>query len=102
MEEKELKILKLNEMTELIWNIFIALFVIILIISFISGYGIWTTGAITVIFLLPVVCIISGILITILNKLNYAKTDGDWGTLDLMKSVYSIYWKEADGKFWWG
>tara|TARA_B100000676_G_scaffold238459_1_gene238859 strand:- start:332 stop:640 length:309 start_codon:yes stop_codon:yes gene_type:complete len=102
VKEKELKILKLDETTELIWNIFIALFVIILIISFISGYGIWTTGAITVIFLLPVVCIISGILITILSKLNYAETDGDWGTLDLMKSVYSIYWKEADGKFWWG
>tara|TARA_Y100001954_G_scaffold219723_1_gene254187 strand:- start:464 stop:772 length:309 start_codon:yes stop_codon:yes gene_type:complete len=102
VKEKELKILKLDETTELIWNVFIALFVIILIISFISGYGIWTTGAITVIFLLPVVCIISGILITILSKLNYAETDGDWGTLDLMKSVYSIYWKEADGKFWWG
>ena len=102
MEEKELKVLKLDEITELIWNIFIALFIIILIISFISGYGIWTTGAITVILLLPVVCIISGILITILSKLNYVKTDGDWGTLDLMKSVYSIYWKEADGRFWWG
>ena len=102
MEEKELKVLKLDEITELIWNIFIALFVIILIISFISGYGIWTTGAITVILLLPVVCIISGILITMLSKLNYVKTDGDWGTLDLMKSVYSIYWKEADGRFWWG
>ena len=102
MEEKELKILKLDEITELIWNIFIALFIIILIISFISGYGIWTTGAITVILLLPVVCIISGILITMLSKLNYVKTDGDWGTLDLMKSVYSIYWKEADGRFWWG
>ena len=102
MEEKELKVLKLDEITELIWNIFIALFIIILIISFIRGYGIWTTGAITVILLLPVVCIISGILITILSKLNYVKTDGDWGTLDLMKSVYSIYWKEADGRFWWG
>ena len=102
MEEKELKVLKLDEITELIWNIFIALFIIILIISFISGYGIWTTGAITVILLLPVVCIISGILITMLSKLNYVKTDGDWGTLDLMKSVYSIYWKEADGRFWWG
>ena len=102
MEEKELKILKLDEMTGLIWNIFIALFVIILIISFINGYGIWTIGALTVIFLLPVVCIISGILITILSKLNYVETDGGWGTLDLMKSVYSIYWKEADGKFWWG
>lgn len=102
MEEKELKVLKLDEITELIWNIFIALFIVILIISFISGYGIWTTGAITVILLLPVVCIISGILITMLSKLNYVKTDGDWGTLDLMKSVYSIYWKEADGRFWWG
>ena len=97
-----MKILKLDEMTGLIWNMFIALFVIILIISFVSGYGIWTTGAITVIFLLPVVCILSGILITILSKLNYVKTDGDWGTLDLMKSVYSMYWKEADGRFWWG
>ena len=102
MEEKELKVLKLDEITELIWNIFIALFIVILIISFISGYGIWTTGAITVILLLPVVCIISGILITMLSKLNYVKTDGDWGTLDLMKSVYSIYWKGADGRFWWG
>jgi len=102
VEEKELKVLKLDEITELIWNIFIALFIVILIISFISGYGIWTTGAITVILLLPVVCIISGILITMLSKLNYVKTDGDWGTLDLMKSVYSIYWKEADGRFWWG
>ena len=102
MEEKELKILKLDEVTGLIWNIFIALFVIILIISFISGYGIWTTGAITVIFLLPVVCIISGILITILSQLNYVKTDGGWSTLDLMKSVFSVYWKEARGRFWWG
>ena len=96
-----MKVLKLDEMTELIWNIFIALFIIILIISFISGYGIWTTGAITVILLLPVVCIISGILITMLSKLNYVKTDGDWGTLDLMKSVFSVYRKEARGGFWW-
>ena len=102
MEEKELKVLKLDEITELIWNIFIALFIIILIISFISGYGIWTTGAITVIFLLPVVCIISGILITILRKLNYVETDEEWSTLDLMKSVFSVYWKDADGRFWWG
>ena len=102
MEEKELKVLKLDEITELIWNIFIALFIIILIISFISGYGIWTTAAITVIFLLPVVCIISGILITILRKLNYVETDGEWSTLDLMKSVFSVYWKDAEGRFWWG
>ena len=102
MEEKELKILKLDEITELIWNIFIALFIIILIISFISGYGIWITGAITVILLLPVVCIISGILIKILSELNYVKTDGGWSTLDLMKSVFSVYWKDAEGRVWWG
>jgi len=95
VEDKELKVLKLHEMTELIWNIFIALFVIILIISFISGYGIWTTGAMTVIFLLPIVCIISGILIMILRKLNYVEIDGNWGTLNLIASVYSkIYSKE--------
>ena len=86
-------------MAGLIWNMFIALFVIILIISFISGHGIWTTGAITVIFLLPAVCILSGILITILSELNYVKTDGGWSTLDLMKSVFSVYWKEARGRF---
>ena len=97
-----MKILKLDEITELIWNIFIALFIIILIISFISGYGIWITGAITVILLLPVVCIISGILITILRKLNYVETDGGWSTLDLMKSVFSVYWKDAEGRVWWG
>ena len=97
-----MKILKLDEITELIWNIFIALFIIILIISFISGYGIWITGAITVILLLPVVCIISGILIKILSELNYVKTDGGWSTLDLMKSVFSVYWKDAEGRVWWG
>ena len=90
-----MKVLKLDEMTELIWNIFIALFVIILIISFISGYGIWTTGAMTVLLLLPIVCIISGILIMILRKLNYVEIDGNWGTLNLIASVYSkIYSKE--------
>ena len=89
-------------MTELIWNIFIALFGIIIILSFISGYGIWTTAVMTVIFLLPIVCIISGILISILSELNYVKTDGDWSTLDLMKSVFSVYWKDAEGRFWWG
>ena len=94
MEDKELKVLKLHEMTELIWNIFIALFIIILIISFISGYGIWTTGAITVIFLLPVICIISGILIMILSKLNLVRTDGNWGTPDLIQSVFGELYPE--------
>ena len=100
-EEKELMVLKLDEISESIWNTFIVLFVIIAIISIIDGYGIfrfiYTIGVLLILFLLPILCIISGILIVILRKLNYAKTDGDWGILDLMKSVYSLYWNEVEG-----
>ena len=100
-EEKELMVLKLDEISESIWNTFIALFGIIAIISVINGYGIfrfiYTIGVLLILFLLPILCIISGVLIMILRKLNYANTDGDWGILDLMKSVYSLYWNEADG-----
>ena len=99
MEEKKLKVLKLHEITELIGTIFLALFGIIAIISVINGYGIfrfiYTIGVMLIIFLIPILCIISGTLIMILRKLNYANTDGDWGILDLMKSVYSLYWNEA-------
>ena len=100
-EEKELMVLKLDEISESIWNTFIVLFGIIAIISIIDGYGIfrfiYTIGVLLILFLLPILCIISGILIVILRKLNYAKTDGDWGILDLMKSVYSLYWNEVEG-----
>ena len=100
-EEKELMVLKLDEISESIWNTFLALFGIIGIISVINGYGIfrfiYTIGVLLILFLLPILCIISGILIMILRKLNYANTDGDWGILDLMKSVYSLYWNEAEG-----
>ena len=100
-EEKELMVLKLDEISESIWNTFIVLFGIIAVISIINGYGIfrfiYTIGVLLILFLLPILCIISGILIVILRKLNYAKTDGDWGILDLMKSVYSLYWNEAEG-----
>ena len=100
-EEKELMVLKLDEISESIWNTFIALFGIIALISVINGYGIfrfiYTIGVILVLFLIPIQCIISGTLIMILRKLNYVKTDGDWGILDLMKSVYSLYWNEAEG-----
>ena len=100
-EEKELMLLKLDEISESIWNTFIALFGIIAIISVINGYGIfrfiYTIGVLLILFLIPILCIISGILIMILRKLNYANTDGDWGILDLMKSVYSLYWNEAEG-----
>jgi len=102
-EEKELMVLKLDEISESIWNTFIALFGIIAIISVINGYGIfrfiYTIGVLLILFLLPILCIISGVLIMILRKLNYANTDGDWGILDLMKSVYSLYWNEAEGPF---
>ena len=98
-EEKELMVLKLDEISESIWNTFLALFGIIGIISVINGYGIfrfiYTIGVLLILFLIPILCIISGILIMILRKLNYANTDGDWGILDLMKSVYSLYWNEA-------
>ena len=95
MEDKELKVLKLDEMTNLIWIIFIALVVIISIVSLsaenseFSIFGFFTIIAITIFFLVPIICIILGILIMILSKLNFVKTDGNWGTLDLMKSFYS-------------
>ena len=98
-EEKELMVLKLDEISESIWNTFLALFGIIGIISVINGYGIfrfiYTIGVLLILFLLPILCIISGILIMILRKLNYVEIDGDWGTLNLIGSVYSeIYSKE--------
>jgi len=95
VEDKELKVLKLDEMTNLIWIIFIALVVIISIVSLsaenseFSIFGFFTIIAITIFFLVPIICIILGILIMILSKLNFVKTDGNWGTLDLMKSFYS-------------
>ena len=95
MVDKELKVLKLDEMTNLIWIIFIALVVIISIAlvleegAELSISGLMLIVAITAFFLLPIICIILGISIMILSKLNFVKTDGNWGTLDLMKSFYS-------------
>ena len=95
MEEKELKVLKLDEMTNLIWIIFFALVVIISIALLLeegaelSIFGLMIIVAITAFFLLPIICIILGISIMILSKLNFVKTDGNWGILDLMKSFYS-------------
>ena len=62
-EEKELKVLKLDEMAESLWNTFMVLFLIIFIISVINGYGIvrfvYTIGVMLVLFLIPILCIIS-------------------------------------------
>ena len=94
MEEKELKVLKLEEMTNLIWIIYIPLIIIILIFT-ISEYGLFSIyeytilAGIAVFFGIPIVCIILGILIIILTRLNFVKTDGDWGTLDIMKSFFA-------------
>ena len=99
MEEKELKVLKLDEMTNLIWIIFIPLIVIILIFSIIEyGFFFWWEyiglASFAVLFAVPVICIILGVSIKILSELNFVKTDGDWGTLDLMKSFYSELYPE--------
>ena len=99
MEEKELKVLKLDEMTNLLWIIFTPLIVIILIFSIIE-YGFWawwnhmTLAPFTALFAVPVICIILGVSIKILSELNLVKTDGDWGTLDLIKSFYSELYPE--------
>ena len=63
MEDKELKVLKLDEMTNLIWIIFIALVVIISIAlvleegAELSIFGLMIIVAITAFFLLPIICI---------------------------------------------
>ena len=104
MEDKELKVLKLDEMTNLIWIIFIALVVIISIAlvleegAELSIFGLMLIVGITAFFLLPIICIILGISIMILSKLNFVKTDGNWSTLDLMKSFYSEL-DEDEGDF---
>ena len=99
-----MKVLKLDEMTNLMWIIFIPLIVIILIFSIIEsglgGYGFWAwwnymmLASFTVLFAVPVICIILGVSIKIFSELNFVKTDGDWGTLDLMKSFYSELYPE--------
>ena len=99
MEDLELKALKLDEISELILGIFAALFLTIALISIINGYRIftfiYTIGIILVLFLPPILCVTSGTLIMVLRKLGYVEIDGDWGTMNLIMSVYSkIYSKE--------
>ena len=94
MEEKELKVLKLEEMTNLIWIIYIPLIIIILIYSiieygFFSIYEYTILAGIAVFVGIPIVCIVLGVLIMILTKLNFVEIDGNWGTLDIMKSFFS-------------
>ena len=98
-EEMVNEALKLDEISELIQGIFLALFFIIAITSIINGYGIfsfiYTIGLVLILFLPPILCITSGALIMVLRKFNHVEIDGDWGTMDLIVSVYSkIYSKE--------
>ena len=92
VEEKELMVLKLEQMTNLIWIISIPLFIIILIFT-ISKYGLFSAyeftllAGIAVIVGIPIVCIVLGILIMILTKLNIIETDGNWGALEIMKNM---------------
>jgi len=94
VEEKELKVLKLEEMTNLMWIIYIPLVIIILIFT-ISKYGFFSMyeytmlAGIAVFVGIPIVCIVLGVLIMILTKLNFVEIDGNWGTLDIMKSFFS-------------
>ena len=99
MEDVELKALKLDEVNELVWTISLPLILVAIIASvfefgFFFLFG-WTSiaGAVLVAILLVfvplVVCVVVGALIMILSKLNLVGTDGEWGMLDLIKSVYS-------------
>jgi len=109
VEEKVLKVLKLEEMTNLIWIIYIPSIIIILLFT-ISEYGFFSVYEYTVlagvaVFVgIPIVCIILEVLIMILTKLNFVTTDGNGGTLDLMKSFYSELYdneKWASGHQWY-
>jgi hypothetical protein len=99
MEDVELKALKLDEANELVWTISIPLILVAIIasvfefgLSFVFGYF-SIAGAVLIMIILTflplVVCVIVAALFMILSKLNLVGTDGDWGTLDLIKSVYS-------------
>ena len=100
VEEKELMVLKLEQMTNLIWIISIPLFIIILIFTIskyglFSGYELTLLAGIAVIVGIPIICIVLGFLIMMLAKLNIIETDGNWGALEIMKSFYSeLYDKE--------
>ena len=120
MEDVELKALKLDEVNELVWTISLPLILvatIVLIFEFgfyalfgrFGTYGMFGLGAFALLIILAfvplVVCVIVAALFMILNKLNFVGTDGDWGTLDLIKSVYSDIFSDEDdvdeNPEWW-
>ena len=106
MEDVELKALKLDEANELVWTISLPLILVAIIasvfefgLSFVFGYF-SIAGAVLIMIILTflplVVCVIVAALLMILSKLNLVGTDGDWGALDLIKSVYSDIFSDED------
>ena len=111
MEDVELKALKLDEVNELVWTIstpLILVAAIALIFEFgfyslfgrFGRYGMFGIGAFALLiiaaFVPLVVCVIVAALFMILSRLNFVGTDGDWGTLDLINSVYSDIFSDED------
>ena len=111
MEDVELKALKLDEVNELVWTIstpLILVAAIALIFEFgfyslfgrFGSYGMFGIGAFALLiiaaFVPLVVCVIVAALFMILSRLNFVGTDGDWGTLDLINSVYSDIFSDED------
>ena len=106
MEDVELKALKLDEANELVLTISLPLILVAIIasvfefgLSFVFGYF-SIAGAVLIMIILTflplVVCVIVAALFMILSKLNLVGTDGDWGALDLIKSVYSDIFSDED------
>ena len=106
MEDVELKALKLDEANELVLTISLPLILVAIIasvfefgLSFVFGY-LSIAGAVLIMIILTflplVVCVIVAALLMILSKLNLVGTDGDWGALDLIKSVYSYIFSDED------
>ena len=60
-------------------------------------FGLGVFALLIILAIVPlVVCIIVAAQFMILSKLNLVGTDGDWGTLDLIKSVYSDIFSDED------
>ena len=106
MEDVELKALKLDEANVLVLTISLPLILVAIIasvfefgLSFVFGYF-SIAGAVLIMIILTflplVVCVIVAALLMILSKLNLVGTDGDWGALDLIKSVYSDIFSDED------
>lgn len=106
MKDVDLKALKLEEANALVWAISSPLVLVVIVVLFFEfGYDVFSAYSgyalrasillavlvllITIAFLPLAICAILGSLVMILSRLNLVGIDGDWGALDLMKSVYS-------------